>query len=80
MNININPEVLKELKYLVELHQQYGAPNQVQSVEDLVAYVLASVADGSRRPGSWERQVLEMMGLEAECEEHHCYRARYGKP
>ena len=79
MKINIHPEVLKELEYLVELHQRYGAPAPMDSVESLVSYVLASVADGSRRPGAWERQLLEMMGLVAEGDEHHYYRAQYGK-
>ena len=52
MKIDIHPEVLKELEYLVELHQRHGAPNTQASVDDLVAYVLASIADGSRRPGA----------------------------
>lgn len=78
--IQIHPEVRKELEYLVELHQQYGAANPMSSVEDLAGYVLASVADGSRRPGAWERNMLEMMGLVAECDEHYQYRPRYGKP
>lgn len=78
--IEIHPEVRKELHYLVELHRHYGAPNPMPNVEALVGYVLASVADGSRRPGSWERQLLELMGLVAECDEHHQYRAHYGKP
>jgi hypothetical protein len=80
MQIEINPHILKELQYLVELHQQYGAANPRSSVEDLVGYVLASVADGSRRPGAWERQMLDMMGLVAECDEHYTYRPTYGKP
>lgn len=79
MNIKLHSEVLKELEYLVELHQQYGAQAQMDSVEQLVGYVLASIADGSRRPGAWERQLLEIMGLVAEGDEHHYYRAQYGK-
>lgn len=78
MKIDIHPEVLKELEYLVELHQRHGAPNTQASVDDLVAYVLASIADGSRRPGAWERQLLELMGLVAESEEHQQYRSHYG--
>ncbi|EJE6497446.1 hypothetical protein LWQ05_003866 [Salmonella enterica] len=80
MQITINPEVLKELEYIVQLHQQHGAPNQMESVEQLVGFVLASVADGSRRPGAWERGMLEQMGLVANCEEHNDYRAHYGQP
>lgn len=78
--IRVHPDVYKELEYLVELHQQYGANNPMSSVEALVGYVLASIADGSRRPGAWERNLLEMMGLVAECDEHRQYRPRYGKP
>ena len=80
MNIEINPHVLKELEYLVRLHQRNGAANPMASVEDLVGFVLASVADGSRRPGAWERQLLVMMGLEADGAEHQLYRSQYGKP
>ncbi len=80
MKIEINEYVLKELEYLVELHQHSGAPNPMQSVEELVSYVLVSVVDGSRRPGAWERHLLETMGLVAYCDEHHIYRSQYGKP
>jgi len=51
----------------------------MDSIEQLVSFVLASVADGSRRPGSWERGMLESMGLVAECDEHYEYRATYGQ-
>ena len=79
-SIKINEQVYKELEYIIELHQRNGVPNPMQSVDDLVGFVLASVADGSRRPGAWERQLLEMMGLVADCDEHHLYRSHYGKP
>lgn len=80
MEIEIHPDVARELAYLVALHRKHGAPNPMDSVERLAAYVLASVADGSRRPGSWERQMLTMMGLVAECDDHQQYRAEYGAP
>ncbi len=79
MNIHINPEIVKELDYIIELHNQYGAPNIMNTVEDLVAYILASIADGSRRPGSWERGLLEPMGLVSHGIEHTLYREDYGK-
>lgn len=78
MKIEVHPEVLKELEYIVQLHVAHGAPNPQDSVESLVNYILASVADGSRRPGAWERSMLEMMGLVANGEEHSHYRANYG--
>lgn len=72
--------IAAELAYMVQLHRKHGAPNPHESVESLVRYVLSAIADGSRRPGCWERQCLEMMGLVAECEEHQSYRAGYGDP
>lgn len=80
MKIDIEPSVLAELEYMVKLHQEHGAPAQFDSVERLVGYILASVADGSRRPGAWERQMLDMMGIVADCDEHHVYRSSYGEP
>ncbi len=76
--VEIHPEVLKELEYMVALYKEHGAPSPMESVEDLVGFVLASVADGSRRPGAWERQLLTMMGLVADCAEHEQYRSHYG--
>lgn len=80
MKIKINDKVARELAYIVELHKEHGAPNSMDSVDQLVAYVLASVADGSRRPGSWERQMLNIMGLVADCSAHLEYRDKYGAP
>lgn len=78
LTIEIDAAVLAELEYIVYLHRQHGAPNPAQSLDELVRYVLSSVADGSRRPGSWERGLLDSMGLVAECAEHQQYRAHYG--
>jgi hypothetical protein len=76
--VTIDPAVLKELQYIVDLHRKHGAANPFEDVQRLVAYVLASVADGSRRPGAWERSMLESMGLVAYGDEHEHYRAHYG--
>ncbi len=75
--IVINEGVFKELEYMVNLHKESGANYQCGTVQELVNYVLSSVADGSRRPGAWERQMLEMMGLVAKTGEHHIYRENY---
>jgi hypothetical protein len=78
--LEIDAGVRDELEYLVALHRRYGAPRPVTSVEALACYVLASIADGSRRPGAWERQILESLGLVADCLEHHRYRPHGGPP
>ena len=80
MKIEIDDEVARELAYMVRLHQEHGAPAEMDSVKRLIGYVLASVATGSRRPGSWERGMVQQMGLIADCDEHHAYRASYGEP
>jgi len=77
--VSIDPRIYAELEYMVQLHQAHGASYAVESVEQLVGYVLRCVADGSRRPGSWERSVVEMMGLISDADEHHVYRASYGE-
>jgi len=80
MNIEIHSATLSELMYMIELHQEHGAANAMESVENMVAYILGSVADGSRRPGSWEREMLYSMGLIADSNAHEIYRSCYGKP
>ena len=80
MKIEIYECIVKELNYLIELHQQHGPSTYLESVEQLAGFILASIADGSRRPGAWERQLLYPMGLVADCPEHECYRNQYGKP
>lgn len=51
-----------------------------------MAYVASVTADGSRRPGSWERQLLEMMDLVLvlvlvpDTDEAQQYRSAYGAP
>jgi hypothetical protein len=80
MRVTIDNCVLTELQHIVDLHRKHGAPNPFDDVEGLVGFVLACVADGSRRPGAWERTVLEAMGLVADCPEHHLHRADCGAP
>ena len=80
MRVVIDNGVLAELQHIVDLHRKHGAPNPFDDVESLVGFVLACVADGSRRPGAWERTVLEAMGLVADCPQHQLYRAADGAP
>jgi hypothetical protein len=76
MQVIVDPGVLTELQYIVDLHRRYGADNPVDSVEGLVGHVLAAVAYGSRCPEAAERQLLEVMGLVAYCSEHGQDRGR----
>jgi hypothetical protein len=80
LDIDIDPNVLEELEFLVSLHRKYGAENQQDTVEGLINSVLRSIADGSRRPGSWERELLIPMGLVPNCVAAEVYRSQYGRP
>ena len=80
MKIEIDDSVLEEFRYILELRQQQGTDDAEQTLESLVNQVLYNVADGSRRPGAWERDMLNMMGLVVDCPEHREYRPKYGKP
>ena len=77
-SVMIDPEISKELEYMVQLHRQHGAANAFNNVQDLVDFVLRVIADGSRRPGSWERGVLVQIGLIADTDEHQIFRWAYG--
>lgn len=52
-----------QVHYLTALRfsEAMGGPTSKASLETVLAYVVASVADGVRRPGSWERQSIEPM-------------------
>jgi len=78
--ILVRGDVYSEFEFMAELHNTYGAANSPGSAEDIIRHVLSAVADGSRRPGSWEREILRMLGLVADCDEHQTYRSKYGKP
>jgi hypothetical protein len=80
MEIKINDDVKSELEYMIDLHQEHGAPNPRENLEELINYILSAVAEGSRRPGSWERELVEKMGLIADTEKHHEYRMKHGAP
>lgn len=40
-----------------------NSPAGIRSLNELVEYLLGHVADGVRRPGSWERGWMEQAGL-----------------
>ena len=77
LELEIDDGVHAELERIVQLHCEHGAPHPVESVEQLAGYILASIADGSRRPGAWERELLSMLGLVADAD-HDEYWPGYG--
>lgn len=80
IQLEMDASVHQELAYVVALLRRGPDGHWVDSVPALISWVLACVADGSRRPGSWERDAISAMGLVSECDEHHAYRAEDGPP
>lgn len=78
--MQMDPGVVSELEYLVGLLDDDSSGLKLESVEDVISYVMECVATGSRRPGSWERNMLYSLGLVSDRDEHHVYRATYGPP
>lgn len=80
MKIEIDDSVASELSYMLDLFRSGSHFLDFHDLEALVGYILSCVADGSRRPGSWERGMLQSMGLVADCDAHYVYRSCYGRP
>lgn len=54
--VALPPEVAAELGYLISATKAAPAGG-FESVAELLRHVAISIADGSRRPGSWERWI-----------------------
>ena len=81
LTITINPHIKKELEFLFKsLKEDENSHFEFESTEHLINYILSCVADGSRRPGAWERTMLQMMGLVPDNEIFNNYRKEYGEP
>jgi hypothetical protein len=80
ITVILSSGVVAELRYLIELNGRMSPSLVPDTVEELITQVMTAVADGSRRPGAWERQVIEMLGLVADCPEHESHRKQYGRP
>ncbi len=77
LTITINAGVKEELEFLFKSGIEEDI-HAFESLEDMIHYILATVADGSRRPGDWERQFLNQMGIVPENSIFHDYRSAYG--
>ena len=78
--VTLPAAVVAELDYMIELGRDDSMAYSPKTVEDLIVHVVVAVADGSRRPGAWEREVISMLGLVSSKPEHHFYRSSYGDP
>ena len=76
----VSDAVFSEFEYMSKLLNKGDDNFTYETPEEIISFVLSSVADGSRRPGSWERQMLQMMGIVASADEHSEYRDAYGEP
>ncbi|RUT64490.1 hypothetical protein CKG00_15000 (plasmid) [Morganella morganii] len=58
LQVTVDPEIASELTYMLKLQQTCGVAVQLENVDGLIHYILASIADGSRRTGSLRRARL----------------------
>jgi hypothetical protein len=64
VRVGINPNTYKKLEALWEEQIKYSSPSgRHDSVNVLINYIMGAVVDGVERSGSWEREVVERMGL-----------------
>jgi hypothetical protein len=59
--VHIPSDIKADLERIVAASSK--SANPMGSVDDLVRYTLGSLVDGFNRPGSWESEILERMGL-----------------
>jgi hypothetical protein len=59
--VHIPSDIKADLERIVEASRK--SANPMGSVDDLVSYALGCLVDGFSRPGSWESEMLERMGL-----------------
>lgn len=78
VSVALPPVIAAELEYLISVTKAAPAGG-FESVAELLRYVAISIADGSRRPGSWERPVLVSMGIVSGDEPELRSRREYGK-
>jgi len=79
MQIEINDDIIKEFEYIIKLKNEAGTPFLMNDVPALINHVLFSIAEGSRCPGSWERSIVQSLGLIADCDAHYQHRHCYGE-
>jgi hypothetical protein len=59
--IHVPSDVKADLERIVKASR--NSANPMRSTDDLVRYALGCLVDGFNRPGSWESEILERMGL-----------------
>ena len=78
VSVEVDRSVYAEFEYLSMLLK--GDSELLETPTDIINVILTAFADGSRRPGSWERDMLDSVGLISNRPEHQVYRQEYGEP
>ena len=79
IEIEIDDSVKAELDYIIECaskdnHFYY------KDINSALSYLAGAWADAGRRPGAWERDCFNQLGLIPDCQEFRHYRPKYGNP
>ncbi|MDP2903090.1 MAG: hypothetical protein Q8N96_08265 [Methylovulum sp.] len=82
IELEIDSGVIEELKYIQYLHEESGSTLPIKNdVNDLINYILASVAIGSCKPRSCEREIVQQLRLVVfSHDDHFKERDCFGRP
>ena len=60
MKVEIEASTAKKIQDLMAMQQLHDAPNAQTTMKGFVNYLLETVIEGYERPGSWEREIVEV--------------------
>ena len=63
MRVEINDDQASKIRKIMQDQGLYGAINPQTNMKQFVSTLLSMVIDGYQREGSWEREVLDKLGL-----------------
>ena len=79
IEIEIEDSVKSELDYIMKCASK-DSNFYYEDIGIVLSYLARAWADAGRRPGAWERDCFNQLGLIPDCEELSYYRQSYGDP
>lgn len=80
LTIDVHADVLDEIDYIIKLAKRDDQDIYFRDISGLVNYLFTTIADGARKPRSWEREVNNHLEIYMAAAEFEIYRAEYGDP
>lgn len=80
LTIDVRADVLSEINYILEVAEIDEKDIYFQDIEGLINYLFTIIADGARKPSSWERSINNQLEIYMDSPVFSVYRAEYGDP